>query len=67
MLNRAEVRKKMEEQKLSQQALADKVCVSQPMITQILTGRKRPSLELTVDIARALGCTVDELIESEVG
>jgi DNA-binding XRE family transcriptional regulator len=32
-----------------------------------LTGRKVPSLVLAVDIARALGCTVDELIESEVG
>jgi transcriptional regulator with XRE-family HTH domain len=67
MLNRGKVRKKMEEQNISHQALADKVGVSQPMITQILTGRKVPSLVLAVDIARALGCTVDELIESEVG
>ena len=67
MLNRAELRRKMEEAGLSQAALGEAVGVSQQMIAHILMGRKRPTLELAVGMARALGCTVDELLESEVG
>ena len=65
MFNRLVARKKMEESDLSQQTLADKVGVSQGMIGLILTGRKQPSLALAADIARALGCTVDDLIMHE--
>ena len=65
MFNRLVARKKMEERDLSQQALGDKVGVSQGMIGLILTGRKQPSLALAADIARVLECTVDELIEHE--
>ena len=65
MFNRLVPRKKMEEGDLSQQTLADKVGVSQGMIGLILTGRKQPSLALAADIARALGCTVDDLIMHE--
>lgn len=62
MFNRMAARKKMEEKDLSQQALGDKVGVSQGMIGLILIGRKQPSLALAADIARVLGCTVDDLI-----
>lgn len=67
MLNRAVLRQKLEEKGVSQAALGEAVGVSQQMVAHILTGRKRPTLELAVGIARALGCTVDELLESEVG
>lgn len=67
MLNRELLRKKMEEKHLSQQALGEMVGVSQQMIAHILTGRKQPSLALAVDLAAALGCTVDELVVKEVG
>lgn len=65
MLNRAELRRKMEQSNLSQAALGEAVGVSQQMISHILVGYKRPTLELVVGFARALGCTVDELIEKE--
>lgn len=67
MLNRAELRRKMEASGTTQAALGEAVGVSQQMIAHILTGRKHPTLELAVSIARALGCTVDELIQSEEG
>ena len=67
MLNRETLREKLKEKGMSQAALGEAVGVSQAMIGHILAGVKRPTLELTVGIARALGCTVDELIESEVG
>ena len=38
------------------------VGTSQGMIGFILIGRKQPSLALAADIARVLGCTVDDLI-----
>jgi DNA-binding XRE family transcriptional regulator len=62
MLNRTEVKKRMEELNMTQQTLADAIGVSQPMVTHILIGRKQPSLALAADIARVLGCTVDDLI-----
>jgi putative transcriptional regulator len=65
MIDRAILRQKMGEANLSQAALGEKVGVSQQMIAHILMGRKRPTLELAVAMARALGCTVDEIIESE--
>ena len=65
MLNRAVLKKKMEERGLTQAALGEAVGATQAFIGFILTGRKQPSLALAVDIARALGCTVDELIEHE--
>lgn len=67
MIDRAILRQKMEAAKLTQAALGEMVGVSQQMIAHILTGRKRPTLELAVGMARALGCTVDELLESEEG
>ena len=67
MIDRAILRQKMGEANLSQAALGEAVGVSQQMIAHILMGRKRPTLELAVGIARALGCTVDELLESEEG
>ena len=67
MIDRAILRQKMGEANLSQAALGEKVGVSQQMIAHILMGRKRPTLELAVSMARALGCTVDELLEREEG
>ena len=51
MLNRTEVKKRMEELNMTQQTLADAIGVSQPMVTHILIGRKQPSLALAADIA----------------
>ena len=43
-------------------ALAKKFCVSEGAIRHILVGYKQPSLIMTVDIARMMGCSVDELV-----
>ena len=65
MLNRSVMKQKMQDKGISQCALADAVGVAQPMIAQILVGRKQPSLGLAASIAKALGCTLDELVECE--
>lgn len=43
------------------QDLARAVEVDKSMISKILKGRKQPSLSLANEIAKALGCTIDEL------
>lgn len=56
------VRRLRESKGISTHKLAKLVDVTQPMITHIERGRKIPSLSLAVDIAQALGCTLDELL-----
>lgn len=46
---------------LSQQALAERVGVSRQTIISIEKGRFRPSVELALRLARALGTTVETL------
>lgn len=46
---------------MTQVELAAAVNVNKSMIGNIETGRKLPSLMLAVDIAKILGCTVDEM------
>ena len=48
--------------KMTQEELAKKVKCNPSMIAQIETGRRIPSLILTVDIAKALDATVNDLI-----
>jgi len=55
------VRTLREAQGLTQQALSDEVGVSRVMIAQIERGAKAPSLPLALELARALGCTLEEL------
>lgn len=51
--------------KMSQEQLAQKVDVSRTMISYIETGLKPLPLKTGYLIAKALDCTVDELIEKE--
>ncbi len=46
---------------MTQVELAQAVNVNKSMIGLIETGRKLPSLMLAVDIAKTLGCTVEEM------
>ena len=48
--------------KMTQAELAFAVSVAQPSISDYETGNKNPSLKTLCKLARALGCTVDELI-----
>lgn len=52
-----------EERNMQQSELAEKVGVTQAMVCQIERGTKNPSLQTGLEIAKALGCTVDELLK----
>ncbi len=47
---------------ITQEALAEKIGVSQTWIAYIETGRNKPNLKMLEKIARALGVKVNELI-----
>lgn len=54
------------ERKMSQIALALESDVPQPIICGIETGKRRePTIQTIARLARALGCTIDSLIEWE--
>ena len=55
-----EIRK---EKGLSQKDLADKLEITQMMISKYEVNTKTPSLERLVEIASILGVTLDELVE----
>lgn len=55
------IKKLREQNNMTQEALADKVRVARPMITQIERGTKIPSMLLAISIADALDCTIGEL------
>lgn len=56
------VRKYREESGLDQTELASKAGITQMMISHIETGRKIPSVAVLADIAKALNCTMDDLV-----
>lgn len=64
MLSIAEERRR---QKMTQVALARAAHVSQPSLSDIENGRVVPRVDTVQRIARALGCTVDELLCEEDG
>ena len=47
---------------LTQEELAERVSVSQSMINHIEKGRKKPSLDIAIAIAREFNTTVDSLL-----
>ena len=51
------------DKKMSKTELAERAGVSQAMISSIVQGAKRPSVETLIKIANVLGTTVDELIK----
>ena len=59
------------EKKLTQEKLAEAAGVGVTHISHIETGNSIPSLQVTVDIVNALGCSMDELlcmdVEQEIG
>ena len=48
---------------LTQQELAELAGVTRQSIISIEQGRYRPSVELALKLARALGCSVEELFQ----
>ncbi len=47
--------------------LAEKAYVTQAMICQIERGTKNPSLQVANEIAKALGCSLEELLKEDNG
>lgn len=56
------IKKLREKKNIKQAELAEKTGVTQAMICQIERGTKNPSLQVGVDIAKVLDCTVEELL-----
>lgn len=59
------VRNKRNEKGMTQATLSQKTGVGTSMLCQIEKGTKIPSLGVALSIAKALGCTVDELCREE--
>lgn len=50
--------------RMTQAELAIAVGVTQPSISDYESGKKRPTIDTAKKLARALGCTVDDLLRS---
>lgn len=59
--NLAEMR---QEKNLTQEQLAQKINVSRKAISHYETGRAKPSLDVAVKLAKALGVSVEEIYEA---
>lgn len=55
------VQQKREALKMTQEQLAQKTGMSRQMISHIEVGRKIANIYAATDIAKALGCSLDEL------
>lgn len=51
------------DKKMTRMELAEKVGISQQMVSAIVQGDKSPKAETLIKIAKALGVTVDDLIK----
>lgn len=51
----------MQRKHITQQELADRTGIAQPQISAYITGKRMPSFYNVDKIAKALGCSVDEL------
>lgn len=58
----ANIRRLREDKGITQARLAERAGISGAMLCQIERGTKIPSLLLSVEIADALGCTVEDLL-----
>lgn len=50
---------------LTQEALAEKVGITQAVVSRYESGDRFPKLTIAAKIAEALGCKVDDLIDKE--
>ena len=53
------------DRKMTQTELAAKLGVSQAAVSEWVREKKRPTLEMCVKLADALGCTIDELVRKK--
>lgn len=54
-----------EKNNMTQQQLADSAGVTRPFITDIENDKKMAKVQTLINIANALGCTLDELVKEQ--
>lgn len=59
------IKKLRQQNNMTQQQLADKICVTRPFITDIENDKKSPSVQNLINIANVFGCTLDELVKEK--
>ena len=59
------IKKKRTEANLTQKDIADAFYVSQATVAKWETGETKPRADKLPDLAKILGCTIDELFEEE--
>ena len=64
MVNTEKLAELMEKRGILARDLANRVGVSEPMMSYITRGMKQPSVEVLVRIANALECKVDDLVKT---
>ena len=62
-INTAKIRELRESHKLTTAEVAEQLGVSAPLITHYEVGRRTPSLDTIVLLAKLYGTTVDELLK----
>lgn len=59
------IRKIRERQKITQKRFAEILCVSQPTVCAWESGQANPTADKIPDIAKALGCEINDLFDAE--
>ena len=62
MFNGEKLKNYLKEQGISQLAFAKKLGCSEGAVRHIIVGMKQPSLAMVTDIARVMGCKIDDLV-----
>lgn len=65
LFNRKKLSEYMKENGISNVAMAKTLGVSEGAVRHLLVGIKQPSLAMTVEFAKMMGCTVDDLVVEE--
>ena len=62
---KSRLHKLMTHRRISQEELAEKIGTSQTMISHYITGRSVPGIVIAAKIARALNCSIEDLLYKE--
>ena len=62
MFNGEKLKNYLKERGISQLAFAKKLGCSEGAVRHIIVGMKQPSLAMVTDIARVMGCKIDDLV-----
>ncbi len=62
MFNGEKLKNYLKENGISQLAFAKKLGCSEGAVRHIIVGMKQPSLAMVTDIARVMGCKIDDLV-----